>query len=68
MAQVERIEDMEVGDHIVLPRGEWHLNAAAKAIYAQAQEITTAHTGDDAAPQYQVNYTSKYDSQLERIR
>lgn len=66
--QVEKVADMKVGDHIALPRGEWHKNAAAKAMYAEAQEVTASHKGDEPVPQFQVNYTSKYESQLERIR
>lgn len=68
MAQVERIEDMQVGDYIQLPAKEWHLNVEAKAMYAQAQAVTAAHKGDDPGPQFQVQYQDKYNSRLERIR
>ncbi|MES2148606.1 MAG: hypothetical protein V4508_02325 [Pseudomonadota bacterium] len=70
MAQVERVEDMDVGDFLQLPAQEWHLNVAAKAIYAQAQALTSAHQGDDPAPQFQVQNEPGpgFKARLERIR
>ena len=71
--QRERIEDMDVGDHIVLPRGEWHSNHEAKAVYEQAQAVAAAHEGPGARPQFQVQYKTPVsgppvDSVLERLR
>lgn len=68
MAQVERIEDMQPGDFIQLPAGEWHTNAAAKAMFAQAQKRMAEHTGEGPSPQYQVQYEDKTKSRLERLR
>jgi hypothetical protein len=66
--QVERIKDMAVGDFIQLPAGEWHLNHAAKAMYAEAEEAMKAHQGEGPRPQYQVQYEDKFKSRLERLR
>jgi hypothetical protein len=71
--QRERIEDMEVGDHIVLPRGEWHMNQGAQAMYEQAQEVMAMHAGPGPRPQFQVQYKTPksgppVDSVLERLR
>lgn len=70
MAQVERVEDMQVGDFIQLPNGEWHTNHAAKAVYATAQKAMREHQGDGLRPQYQVESGPKpqYTNRLERIR
>ena len=66
--QVERIEDMQVGDFIQLPQGKWHLNAAAKAMYQQAQDYTIAHASDDPPPQFQIENEPAHNARLERIR
>ncbi len=71
--QRERIEDMEVGDYLVMPRQEWHMNHDGQALFAQAQAIMAAHQGDGPAPQYQIQYKSPVsgppvDSILERLR
>lgn len=68
MAQVERIEDMQPGDFIQLPAGEWHTNHAAQAMYAQAQKRMAQYEGDGPSPQYQVQYEDKFKSRLERLR
>jgi len=68
MAQREHIAELEVGDFIQLPRGEWHENPEAKAMYAQAQQVMTDHQGPGPAPQYQVQYQDKFASILERIK
>lgn len=69
MAQVERVEDLLVGDFIQLPAGEWHKNAAAQALYAEAQQAMADHQGDDR-PQYQVENEPGpgFKARLERIR
>lgn len=66
--QVERIEDMKVGDFIQLPEQEWHLNKAAQAMYGKAQAFAAAYQGEGLAPQFQVQYEDKLKSRLERIR
>lgn len=66
--QVERIEDMKPGDYIQLPDGEWHTNHEAKDMFARAQAVICALQGDDACPQYQVQYEDKFKSRLERLR
>jgi hypothetical protein len=66
--QVERIDDMQVGDFIQLPQGKWHTNLAAKAMYATAQAKMAAHTGDDPAPQYSIEHEPANNSRLDRIR
>lgn len=53
--QVERIEDMQVGDFIELPAGEWDNNAPAKAMLASAQQAMDDHQGDEPRPQFQIN-------------
>lgn len=70
MAQVERVVDMEVGDFIQLPAQEWHLNLAGKALFAEAQALMIAHTGDGPRPQYQVENEpgEGFKARLERIR
>ncbi len=68
--QVERIEDMQVGDFTQLPNGEWHKNHAAKASYAAAQQFATA-SEQEVKPQFQINSYSedkKFNNRLERIR
>lgn len=67
--QVERVEDMEVGDFIQLPAGEWHKNAAAQALYAQAQQAMRDHQGDER-PQFSVENDPGpgFKAQLQRIR
>lgn len=72
--QVERIDDMQVGDFIQLPQGEWHLNHAAKAIYAEAQAKMAAHRDPSRpSPQYSVESEPSITgpivkARLERIR
>ncbi len=71
--QRERIEDMEVGDHIVLPRGEWHMNHDAKAMYEKAREYAAMRLVPGPCPQFQVQYKTPVsgppvDSVLERLR
>lgn len=72
--QVEHIQDMQVGDFIELPAGEWDLNQAAKTMFAQAQQITSAHQGEGLAPQYQIHSYPRLGEiacvqhQLQRIR
>lgn len=70
MAQVEHVKDMEVGDFIVLPAGEWHLNHMARAFYEQAQAVTRAHESEGPAPQFQVDSgpSPEFKHRLERIR
>ena len=53
--QVERIEDMQVGDFIELPQAEWDLNEPAKAMLAAAQLAMEQYQGDGPRPQYQIN-------------
>lgn len=69
MAQVERVEDMRVGDFIQLPAGEWHKNHAAQVLYAQAQQAMLDHQGSDR-PQYQIENEPGpgFKAQLQRIR
>lgn len=54
MAQVEHVIEMKVGDFIQLPAGEWHKNAAAQAIYAEAQQRMRDAQGTEIVPQYQI--------------
>lgn len=70
MAQVERVEDMEVGDFIVLPSGEWHTNHAAKAVYAKAQQLMRDYLGEGPRPQYSVESGPQPECthRIERIR
>lgn len=69
MAQREHVAELQVGDFIQLPAGEWHKNAAAQAMYAQAQQAMAEHQGDDR-PQYQVENEPGpgFKARLERIR
>jgi hypothetical protein len=53
--QVERIENMQVGDFIELPAGEWDLNLVAKSMFAQAQQVMDDYQGDGLRPQYQIH-------------
>ena len=67
--QVERIEDMKVGDFIQLPTGEWSTNHPAQALYAQAQAVMAAHTDEDTpTPQFQVDNEPGFNAKLTRIR
>lgn len=66
--QVERIDDMKVGDFIQLPTGGWDTNQEAQAMYAKAQAVTASHQGNDPAPQYQVQNEPDEKARLERIR
>ena len=59
----------KVGDFIILPAQEWHMNHAAQAMYAQAQAITAAHRDEKTlAPQFEVAYEDKFKSRLVRTR
>jgi hypothetical protein len=62
--QVENIADMQPGDFIQLPRGKWHVNAAAKAVYAEAQQYAADHPGT----QFQVENEPDHNARLERIK
>lgn len=70
MAQVERIEDMQVSDFIQLPAGIWHLNAEAQALFSQAQQFMRDYQGDDMRPQFSVENEPGpgFKARLERIR
>jgi hypothetical protein len=66
--QVERIEDMQVGDFIQLPQGMWHSNRAAQAIFQQARDRMTALAANDIPPKYQIENEPEHNARLERIR
>lgn len=67
--QREHVAELQVGDFIQLPAGEWHKNPAAQALYAEAQQIMRTHQGGDR-PQYQVENEAGagFKARLERIR
>lgn len=70
MRQVEHVAEMQVGDFIQLPAGEWHKNAAARAIYDEAQQRMRDAQATDAAPQFEVENEEGpgYKAKLIRIR
>lgn len=66
--QREHLHELQVGDFIQLPAGEWHKNHAAQAIYASAQALMAAHSGEGERPQYQVENEDQYRARLVRLR
>jgi hypothetical protein len=67
--QREHVADLQVGDFIQLPAGEWHKNSAAQAMYGEAQRTMRDHQGGDR-PQFQVQSEpgAGFKARLERIR
>lgn len=70
MTQREHLEELQPGDFIQLPAGEWHTNHRAKTMFADAQQRMRDAQGSDNPPQYEVENEPGpgFKSKLKRIR
>ena len=66
----DSISELQVGDYMQLPEGEWHVNGASKQVWRDAQDYAADNIVNQVRPQYQIETNPKepHKAVLQRIR